>query len=382
MGRSISFPAPAAGLACASTTTDIGPMQTHIVLPYEGTLPTFATPPRHAGEGSAVIGRVTIGRDAWLGNLSVVRADGHFIKVGDHFHLGAYSTLHIAHEVFPCLVGDRVTVGRNACVHACTVGNDVLVEDNCVILDGSVVADNIAFEPGSIVFPGNRIESGFVYAGVPATPVRKLELDEIAKRRKAMLARVNAGEHIAPRERPASGSEIHPSVFIAATTTIKGRIVAAAGSGIYFANDLDAGGATIAIGEKTNIQDNTIIRCSGDGFCIGRESTIGHNVLLHDCTIGDYSLIGIGSVVARGTVVGNHVLLAAGARTEENQVLEDGYLYTGTPARKRTVLDQTKREMIAFTIQSYCHYSQVFSATPRASMNPPDKLRVEPAVGR
>ena len=81
------------------------------VLPYAGISPSFATPPIHAGAASAVLGRVTLGRNAWLGALSVIRADGHFVRVGDDFHLGARSTLHINHEIFPCIVGDRVSVG-------------------------------------------------------------------------------------------------------------------------------------------------------------------------------------------------------------------------------------------------------------------------------
>ena len=118
------------------------------ILPYAGISPSFATPPAHAGVGSAVLGRVTVGRNAWLGALSVMRADGHFVRVGDDFHLGARSTLHINHEIFPCIVGDRVSVGRNACVHACTVGSDVVVGDDVVILDGAVVDDNVVLEPG------------------------------------------------------------------------------------------------------------------------------------------------------------------------------------------------------------------------------------------
>ena len=333
-----------------------------VTLPYEGTTPQFATPARHRGSTSAVVGRVTLGKDAWLGALTLVRADGHVVEIGDDFFLDARSTLHIAHEVFPCLVGNRVTVGKNSCVHACTVGNNVVVADNCVILDGVLVADNVAFEPNSIVFPGAKIHGGHLYAGMPAKPVREIGLDEIAERAAQLRARGDVNQQVTPRIRPAASSEMHPTLFIAATASVKGRLVAAKGSSVFFSNDLDAGNATIAIGENTNIQDNTTIKCSGDGFRIGHDSTIGHNVMLHDCTIGDYSLIGIGSTVAKGTVIGNQVLLAAGARTEEGQVLEDGFLYTGFPARRRAPLDQMKTEMIASTIWTYCHYSQVFKA--------------------
>jgi carbonic anhydrase/acetyltransferase-like protein (isoleucine patch superfamily) len=341
-------------------------MPTAFTLPYEGTAPHFATPAAFAGEGAAVLGRVTVGRKAWLGGLSVIRADGHVVMVGDDFHLGRRSTLHIAHEVYPCLVGDRVAVGENSCVHACTVGSDVVIGDNCVILDGATVADNVIFEDNSIVFPGRTIEGGFLYAGVPAKPVRPLNPGELAERRAALIARHARGDHsIAPRRRPAANSELHESVFIAGTATVRGRIVAEEGSSVFFSNELDAGEAAIHIGRKTNIQDNTIIRCTGAGFRIGHDSTIGHNVLLHDCAIGNHSLIGIGSTVAQDTVVGDHVLLAAGAATEPGQVLESGFLYAGTPAVKRVPLDKAKQDMIAFTIWTYSHYSQVFKAAQR-----------------
>jgi carbonic anhydrase/acetyltransferase-like protein (isoleucine patch superfamily) len=336
-----------------------------VTLPYEGVAPQFATPPRHRGSTSAVVGRVTLGKDAWLGALTLLRGDGHVVEAGDDFFLDARSTLHIAHEVFPCLVGNRVTVGKNACVHACSVGSNVVIGDNCVILDGVVVADNVVFEPNSVVFPGAKIHGGHLYAGMPAKPVREIGLEEIAQRAAQLRARGDTHEKVAPRLRPAANSDLHPTVFIAATASVKGRLVAAKGASIFFSNELDAGDATITIGENTNIQDNTIIKCSGDGFRIGHDSTIGHNVMLHDCTIGDYSLIGIGSTVAKGTVVGNQVLLAAGARTEEGQVLEDGHLYIGSPARKRAPLDRMKQELIATTIWTYCHYSQVFKAAQK-----------------
>src|SRR4029079_2913806 len=103
------------------------------ILSYGGVSPSFATPPIHAGVGSAVLWRVTFGRNAWLELLSVMRADGHVVRVGDDFHLGSHSTLHINHEIFPCIVGDRVSVGRNACVHPCTVGSDVVIGAGVVI---------------------------------------------------------------------------------------------------------------------------------------------------------------------------------------------------------------------------------------------------------
>lgn len=333
-------------------------------LHYAGIAPTFATPPLDAGAGSAVLGRVTIGRDAWLGGLSVIRADGHFVKVGDDFHLGPRSTLHINHEIHPCIVGNRVAVGSDACVHACTVGNDVVIGDGVVILDGAVVEDNVVLEPGATVFPNKRIAAGFVYVGSPAKPVRSLAAGEVVGHRDKLIRAQRAVSHAGPTPSAiAAGSQVHPSVFIASTAAVRGRLVAAESASIWFSNRLDAGDAVIAIGANTNIQDNTVIRCAtAQGVTIGANSTVGHNVTIHDCRIGDKSLIGIGSTVAEGTVVSDRVLLAAAARTAPGQVLESGWMYAGSPARKFAPLDEAKQALTALIVLQYCQYARDFTA--------------------
>jgi len=337
-----------------------------LILPYAGITPSFATPLAHAGEGSAILGRVTLGRHAWIGARAVLRADGHDVQAGDDFHAGARTTLHIAHEVFPCIVGDRVTVGDDACVHACMVGSNVIVGDGTVILDGAIVGDNIIFEPGSTVFPGKRIDGGHVYAGSPAKMVRPVEAGEVAKRREAMLTAHKDSAGNAPTGSIAALSRVDPSVFIASTARVRGQLIAAASTSVWFSNDFDAGEATISIGLRTNVQDNTVIRCTSRGVTIGQDTTVGHNVTMADCTIGNHCLIGIGSHVAQGTVVEDHVLLAASARTQPGQILESGWLYAGTPAKKLAPLDQGKRDMIAMIIGHYCQYAMDYKAAEQA----------------
>ncbi|MGE0849369.1 MAG: gamma carbonic anhydrase family protein [Hyphomicrobiaceae bacterium] len=340
------------------------------ILTYAGTAPAFATPPIYAGPGAAVLGRVTVGRGVWLGERSVIRADGHFVRVGDDFHLGPRSTLHINHEIHPCIVGDRVAVGSEACVHACVVGSDVVIGDHVVILDGAVVEDNVVLEPGSTVFPNKRIPTGFVYAGSPAKPVRALAAREAADQRARLGGAQSAGQ--AAGGAPAAvvvGSEVHSSVFIASTASVRGRLIAAGSSSIWFSNDFDAGSAAIRIGANTNIQDNTTIRCTTpQGVTIGANSTVGHNVTIGDCTIGEKTLIGIGSTVAGGTVVGDRVLLAAAARTTPGQVLESGWMYVGSPARKFAPLDDAKQALTALIVLQYCQYAKDFAALERGAL--------------
>jgi carbonic anhydrase/acetyltransferase-like protein (isoleucine patch superfamily) len=343
--------------------------QPHI-LPYAGIWPSISGPLAHAGRGCAVLGRVTLGRDAWLGAFSVIRADGHFIRVGDAFHLGSHSTLHINHEIYPCIVGDRVAVGRNSCVHACTVGSDVVVGDGVVILDGATVEDDVVLESGSTVFPNKCVPAGFLYAGSPAKPVRRLAAGELTDRRAAISGeRGDGGGHTSLAAALASGSNVHPSVFIAGTACVRGQIRAAEGASIWYSNDLAASGGAISIGARTNIQDNTTIRCSTAlGVSIGRDCAVGHNVTIHDCVVGNGTLIGIGSWVAAETIVGDGVLLAAAARTTPGQVLESGWMYAGSPARKFAPLDAAKQALTALIVLQYGQYAYDFAALERQAV--------------
>jgi len=115
----------------------------------------------------------------------------------------------------------------------------------------------------------------------------------------------------------------------------------------------------IVIRDRTNVQDNSILRCTpGARMVLGEDTTIGHNVTMADCTIGNRCLIGIGSVVAPGTVVEDDVFLAAGASTSPGQVLGSGHLYGGQPARVIAPLDDRKRALIRHTISTYCEYAE------------------------
>lgn len=335
---------------------------TLFTLPFASVVPEIAGAPAAIGEGAAVLGRATLGARLRLGVRSVIRADGHFVRAGDDFSLGSRSTVHIAHDLHPAVIGDRVSVGANAVVHACTLGSDIVVEDNVVILDGSEVADRVVIEANSIVFPRAKLEGGKLHAGMPAKPVRDLEPGEIEARAKALLTR--AGEAL-----PATAVntlEIAENVFVAGTARLRCRIVAARNSSIWFGCRLDAGDGEILIGENTNIQDNTDIACGSGRFEIGPNSTIGHNVTLGACRIGARSLIGIGSRVAAGTIVEDDAFLAAGAETLEGQVIGSGWLWGNRPARKIAPLDEAKLTLIRLTVEHYCGYARAFAAAQRA----------------
>ena len=333
------------------------------VLPFHGETPVFAAPPEHCGADAAVLGRATLGARARLGTSSVIRADGNVVRAGDDFSLGDRSTIHIEHDLLPAIIGDRVAIGENAVVHACTLGNDVVVEDGALVLDASVVPDNVVLEAHAVVFPRATLEGGKLYAGMPAKPVRDLAPGEAAERAAALRGRIGATPGSA---RALADGAIHESVFVAATARLRGRIFAAEGASIWFGCELDAGDGEIAIGQNTNVQDNTLIRCRpGMRFIIGADSTIGHNVTLGDCTIGARTLIGIGSTVANDTIIEDEAFLAAGAATLEGQVLEGGWLWGKRPAVKLAPLDAVKRETMAIIPPLYRGYASEFDAAQR-----------------
>ena len=330
-------------------------MMPSLILPFADTSPTFAGEPVFAGPRCAVLGRATIGAGAWLGEDAVVRADGEIVRIGDHVYLGHRATVHIVHDTTPAIVGANVTVGANAVVHACMVGDNCVIEDNVTILDNATVAADVLIEAGSTMFPRKRLESGWIYAGIPAKPTRELEEGELARRAAAARARQGSERALSP-----NAQDFGDAVFIAHTAQRAGRLTCAPGSSLFFGVVADAGAGTIYIGENTNVQDNSQIRAGADATIIGRETTIGHNVRMGAARVGDRSLVGIGCVLAASTWVQDDVLLAAGATTLPEQVLESGWLWGGRPATAMARLDDAKRAMMRANIKSYCEYSQAF----------------------
>ena len=333
-------------------------MDAGLILPFDGIEPRLGDGTRFLGPGASVLGKVEAGPDTLIAGSAAIRADGHFVRIGEGCFFGEASTVHIAQDLYPTIIGDRVTVGRGAVVHACTVGSDCVIEDNVVILDGSVVEDGVLIEAGSTVFPKSKLDGGFVYAGTPAKAVRAVTPQEREERglrlRQAPATLAFLGRQAAEVTAPATA-------FIARTARLSGRIELADRASVFFGCDFDAGEFRIRIGERTNIQDNTCIRCEAGETVIGRDTTLGHNVRLSSCSIGERALIGIGAVVAAGVAVEDDVMLAAGAVTLPGQRLESGWLWGGRPARALSRMNEAKRHVMQMIIGHYCGYAEAYA---------------------
>lgn len=133
-----------------------------------------------------IIGDVEIGRNTSIWYSCVLRADYKKIAIGEYTNIQDASVIHISKD-YDTIIGDYVTVGHKAIVHACKIGNNVLIGMGSIILDGAEVEDNVLVGAGSIVTPGKRIPSGSLVLGTPARVVRKLSDEEIKQLKQSAI---------------------------------------------------------------------------------------------------------------------------------------------------------------------------------------------------
>ena len=136
--------------------------------------------------------------------------------------------------------------------------------------------------------------------------------------------------------------QIHPSAFIAPSATVMGDVTVGADSSVFFGAVARSELVPIVIGQRTNIQDNCVLHADpGLPMTIGDGVTVGHGAILHSCTVGDNSLIGMGAIVLNGAAIGQNCIVAAGALVPQGMVVPDGSLVMGSPAKvRRSVTDQ------------------------------------------
>ncbi len=149
---------------------------------------------------------------------------------------------------------------------------------------------------------------------------------------------------------------IHPTAFVAPNATLRGDISLAADSSVFYGAVLRGDTASITIGEGSNIQDNCVVHVDpGLPVTVGKNVTVGHGAILHGCTVGDETLIGMGAIVLNGARIGSHCLIGAGALVTQSTVIPDGMMALGSPARVKSPLTP---EAIASLHETALHYRQ------------------------
>jgi len=150
--------------------------------------------------------------------------------------------------------------------------------------------------------------------------------------------------------------------WIAESASVIGRVRLKRHSSIWFGAVLRGDNEWIELGERSQIQDNATLHTDpGFPLTIGTNCVIGHNVILHGCTIGDESLVGMGAIMLNGAAIGKGCLVGAGAVVTEGKTFPDNSLIVGSPARVIRTLDDKARQMILGGADIYVRRSQDYA---------------------
>ena len=147
---------------------------------------------------------------------------------------------------------------------------------------------------------------------------------------------------------------ISPKAMLAQDAVVCGDVTIGADSSLWFHAVLRAESAAIRVGEGSNIQDNCVVHVDpGYDVDIGAYVTVGHGAILHGCSIGEGTLIGMGSTVLNGAKIGKNCLIGAGSLVTQNAVIPDGHLAFGRPAKVVRPLTQGEKEQNLQSAQDY-----------------------------
>jgi carbonic anhydrase/acetyltransferase-like protein (isoleucine patch superfamily) len=172
--------------------------------------------------------------------------------------------------------------------------------------------------------------------------------------------------------------DLQPGVWVAESAEVTGKVTLGEGASVWYGAVLRGDNDRITIGRHSNVQDGSVLHTDhGTPLTIGDNVTVGHQVVLHGCSIGDGSLIGIQSVVLNGAKIGKNCLVGAGALVTEGKEFPDGVLIVGSPAK---VVRELTAEQISRLQASATHYVAQAQrhATQRRRIDAPSAADVPP----
>ena len=161
-------------------------------------------------------------------------------------------------------------------------------------------------------------------------------------------------------------------VYVDASSVVIGKVVLGADASVWPMAVVRGDMHTITIGARSNVQDGAVLHIthagrfneSGWPLVIGDDVTIGHQAVIHGCTVGSRVLIGMGAVVMDGVVIEDDVIVAAGAVVSPGKTLESGYLYKGNPARPAREITDQEREFLTYSAQTYVNLKNQYISHP------------------
>jgi carbonic anhydrase/acetyltransferase-like protein (isoleucine patch superfamily) len=152
----------------------------------------------------------------------------------------------------------------------------------------------------------------------------------------------------------ANSPEVAASAYVAPNAAVVGKIVLAEHASVWFGATLRGDNETISIGARSNVQDAAVMHTDpGFPLTLGADVSVGHQAMMHGCTVGDGTLIGIQAILLNGAVIGRGCLVGAGALITERKVFPDGCLIIGAPAKAVRELTAEERENLIKVAANY-----------------------------
>lgn len=147
---------------------------------------------------------------------------------------------------------------------------------------------------------------------------------------------------------------IDESAWVAPNATLVGSVIIGARASVWYGAVIRGDTDSITIGPNTNVQDNAVVHVdAGYPVSLGRGVTVGHAAVVHGCTVGDNTLVGMGAIILNGARIGSNCIIGAGALVTQGTVVPDGTVWFGNPARQRRNVTEADIEANRHNAQSY-----------------------------
>jgi len=147
---------------------------------------------------------------------------------------------------------------------------------------------------------------------------------------------------------------VHETTFVAEGSQILGKVELKKNSAVWYNAVIRADVNTVTIGENSNIQDGCVVHCDENySTTVGNNVTVGHSVIVHGCTIGEFCIIGMGSTILDGAKIGNNCIVGANSLVTQGKVFPDGMLIMGSPAKAVRELTSMELEGIRASVNGY-----------------------------
>ena len=161
--------------------------------------------------------------------------------------------------------------------------------------------------------------------------------------------------------------ELRDNAWAAPSASLIGKVLLEKNASVWFGAVIRGDNELITIGEDSNVQDGSVMHTDmGFPLVLGRGVTVGHNAMLHGCTVGDYSLVGIGATILNGAKIGKHCIIGAHALITEGKEIPDGSVVMGSPGKVVKQIEDGVGEMLKASADHYVDNAKRYAAGLKA----------------